>query len=322
MRTVRVPRCTLGICAAGSMLASCGVPPSTFNPFHAAAQSGTAVPGGTKSGDLMYVGGTHGVEIYTYPAGSYQETIETPGLVSGMCSDSKGNVFAALTAGGSSSDNGAIYEYMHGGTKPIAKLDVPKHEIPIDCSSDPETGNLAVTLRNSRDYAPSVAIYPRASGAPKIYVSRAIGAAPQAGYDDRGDLFATSGGNVGAELPMGKTGFTTIKLSETLGGVAHVQWDGTYLALQSFVYLKHNREKLHERIFRVQISGSTGKVASRSRFHGWPEKDPGESWIQGGTIVATPSREIVFWAYPAGGNPRKVIRHGRPGNAITVSVAR
>ena len=226
-----------------------------------------------------------------------------------------------MIEGGSSGDTGAVYEYAHGGSKPIAKLAVPKHEIPIDCSSDPTTGNLAVTLQNSRNYAPSVAIYPKAAGTPKIYVSRAIGAAPQAGYDDRGDLFATSGGNVGAELPMGKTLFTTIKLSETLGGVAHVQWDGTYLALQSFVYLKHNREKLFERIFRVQISGSTGKVVSRSHFHDWPEKDPGESWIQGRTIVATPAREIVFWAYPAGGNPRKVIRHGRPGNAITVSVA-
>jgi len=277
------------------------------------------VPHDTVSGDLLYVGGRDTIEIYTFPAGTYRESLHTTGSVSGLCADSKGNVFAVNQV--SSSGTGYVYKYGHAGMKPIAKLDVPKNDMPIDCTADPTTRNLAVTLQNSRTYAPSIAIYPKETGTPQIYVSRALGANPQAGYDDRGNLFATSGGNVGAELAVGKSTFTTVTLSRTLGGVAHVQWDGAYLALQSFDSLKHNREKLFERIFRLQISGSAGKIVSALRFHGWPEKDPGESWIQAGKIIATPFREIAFWAYPTAGMPLKVLRRGRPGNAITVSVA-
>lgn len=280
------------------------------------------LPRDKSSGDLLYVGGRDTVEIYTFPAGTYRESLETAGSLTGLCADTEGNVFATVSDASQGNETGYVYEYAHAGTKPIARLDVPKNDIPIDCSADSTTRNLAVTLQNSRTYAPSVAIYPKKAGPPQIYVSRALGANPRAGYDDRGNLFATSGGNVGAELAIGKSSFTTITLSQTLGGVAHVQWDGTYLALQSFDYLKHNREKLFERIFRLQISGSAGKIVSALHFHGWPEKDPGESWIQGGKIVATPSRQIAFWAYPAAGMPFKVLRRGRPGNAITVSLGR
>ncbi len=268
----------------------------------------------------MYTGVGHYVEVYTYPAGTLEQTFTIKGNVNGMCSDSDGNVFiAAAPSKTSKSKSGFVYEYAHAGKTPIGTLDVPGHGIPIACSSDPQSGNLAVTLQDSRDYAPSVAIYRKAAGTPKIYKSAAIGAYPQLAYDESGDLLATSGGNVAAELLKGKGKLQTITLAQTLGGVRHLQWDGAHWALQSFNALKHNREKVIERIYRVQISGSSGQVVGRTRFEPWLARDPGQSWIAGTTMVATPFSSIYFWAYPAGGKPLKAIRSAHRVKAITIS---
>jgi hypothetical protein len=316
VRTNHSACCALWLCAAASVLSACGALQSPLSPVSSAQYGAPGLSGHKAGGDLMYVGAKKVVEIYTFPAGIYQGAFDTQGLLSAMCSDSKGNVYIAVTDAGS----GYVYEYSHGGVKPIATLDAPTRDVPISCSSDPISGNLAVTLQNSRDYAPSVAIYPKGAGTPKIYFSRVLGANPQAGYDDRGDLFATSGGNVAAELRAGKTRFVEISFSKTLGGVAHVQWDGTNMALQSFDYSTHNGEKIFERIFRLQISGTMAKIVGTSRFHNWSQKDAGESWIQGGEIAATPFGAIVLWAYPGGGKALKVIHPVHRGKAITVSI--
>ena len=239
----------------------------TLSPLGSMQQSAPAFRYDKGGGDLVYAAAKQIVEIYSFPAGSYQGSFKTLGSVTGMCSDFQGNVFIAVTAKASGQIAGFVYQYAHDGTKPIAVLATPGRNLPIACSSDPTTGNLAVTLQNRRNYAPSVAVYPKAAGTPKIYVSRALGANPQAGYDARGDLFATSGGNLIAELPVGKTRFVAITLNKTLGGVAHAQWDGTNIALQSFDYSKRIGEKIPERIFRLQFSGTTGKVVSTIRFH-------------------------------------------------------
>jgi hypothetical protein len=268
----------------------------------------------------MYTGVAHYVAVYTYPAGALERTFTIKGNVNGMCSDSDGNVYIAAAPSKTSKSNGGfVYEYAHAGKTPIATLDVPGHGIPIACSSDPKSGNLAVTLQDSRDYAPSVAIYAKARGTPQIYKSEAIGAYPQIAYDASGDLLATSGGNVAAELLSGKGKLQTITLAQTLGGVRHLQWDGAHWALQSFNALKHNREKVIERIYRVQISGSSGVVVGRTTFEPWLARDPGQSWIAGTTMVATPFSSIYFWAYPAGGKPFKAIRSPNHVKAITIS---
>ncbi len=308
------------LCAAASMLSACGTMQPTLSPLGSMQQSAPAFRYDKGGGDLVYAAAKQIVEIYSFPAGSYQGSFKTLGSVTGMCSDFKGNVFIAVTAKASGQIAGFVYQYAHDGTKPIAVLATPGRNLPIACSSDPTTGNLAVTLQNRRNYAPSVAVYPKAAGTPKIYVSRALGANPQAGYDARGNLFATSGGNLIAELPAGKTRFVAITLNKTLGGVAHAQWDGTNIALQSFDYSKRIGEKIPERIFRLQFSGTTGKVVSTIRFHNWSQKDAGSSWIKGTQIVATPFGSIVFWAYPAGRKPLKVIHPVSRAKAITVSV--
>ncbi|MGC2405774.1 MAG: hypothetical protein WA431_05145 [Candidatus Cybelea sp.] len=306
--------------ALAALLAACGTAQTGVNPVAGQALSALRVPSHGTSGALLYVAGNHIVQVFTYPAGAPSGSSNTPGAVSAMCSDASGNVFITEAPKKSShTGTGYVEEYAHGGTTPIASLAVPAGEMPMDCSSDATTGNLAVTEQKSSNYAPSVAIYSGASGTPKILQTDAIGADPQCGYDDAGNLFVTSGGNVGAELAAGKSAFKTVTLDRTLGGVKHAQWDGKYFALQSFRSTHHNGDIIEERIYRVAVSGSTGKITGITEFKNWPEKVSGSSWIDGGTIVGTPASEIAFWKYPDGGKAAKTMHLKSHMAAVTIS---
>jgi len=316
MRPVlHIARGAMSLCFGATMLAACAAPPSALDPSAPMLQSSAGSRVQSSSGDLLYAGFKLNLEVYSFPGGTYQRTLKTAGSVNGLCSDSKGNVFVDEAQ----SDAGYVYEYAHGGTAPVATLSVPKPNVPIACSTDPTTGNLAITMENSASFVPSVGIYAKAAGTPKVYSLGELGADPQGGYDEHGNLFVTSGGNVGAELPAGKATFEKITLSKTIGGVGHVQWDGTYFALQSFDASRHQGEYLYEEIFRVQISGAAGKIVQAIAFRGWPERDPGQCWIAAGSIVGTPFSELLFWAYPAGGKVQKTIRPQRQVKAVTIS---
>jgi hypothetical protein len=303
-----------------SVLAACGAAQPALGPAVPVQQSAPAQQKHGTGSDLVYVGGTHTVDVLTYPGLAAQGTFKTQGGVSGICSDSGGNVFVAEAPKKSSSDGtGYVVEYAHGGTTPIASLNVPKGQMPMTCASDAATGNLAVTLQDSGSYAPSVAIYAGAGGDAKIFQSSVLGADPQCGYDAGGNLLVSSGDNVAAELPAGKTSFKTITFDRTLGGARHLQWDGSYWALQSFNLRQHNGEKLWERVFRLQISGSTAKVVDIVEFKNWPEKVSGSSWIDGDTIIATPYSELALWKYPDGGKITNKIKLPSHMAAVTIS---
>lgn len=274
------------------------------------------------SNDLLYLAHKDTIEVYTYPDGVYEDTLKAPASIHSMCSDSRGDVYLAATSQHKGVSTGYVYEYAHGGNSPIATLDLPSREIPIDCSSDPKTGDLAVTSYNARNFAPLVEVYANAGGKPKVYKTMALGANPQPAYDNEGNLFVTSGGNVGAMLAKGKKTLQEIKLDRTIGGVAHAQWDGKYFALQSFQAAKHQLEHVLVRVFRVQIAGSSGTIVGFTSFENWRLKGAGQSWIQGDTLLATPQNYTLFFKYPAGGNPFNTLKHAHPTQAVTVSLAR
>jgi hypothetical protein len=310
-----------GVClgAAASLLSACAASQPAINPAMS-TQDARVRPARGASGDLLYAGGNHTVQVLTYPGGVAKGSGKTPGAVNGICSDASGNVYVAeAPKKDSAAGTGYVAEYSHGGTSPIASLTVPKGQVPMDCGSDASSGNLAVTLQDSKNYAPSVAVYAGASGTPTVYRSKALGAAPQCGYDANGDLFVSSGGNVLAELAAGQSSMITITLNQILGGTKHLQWDGTYVAIQSFRTKRHNGERLDASVFRVAVSGSSGKVAGISEFKKWPVKVSGSSWIDGDTIVGTPSSEIAFWKYPEGGAPAKVVHLSSHMSAVTIS---
>ncbi len=322
-----MPRISLALrnaacfCALACALSGCtGLPQASSL---ASAQRQAASARDAASNDLLYVGAKKSIEVYTYPGGVYNDTITTPGSVQSMCSDAQGNVFlAAMSRQKGSGPTGNVYEYEHGGNSPISTLDLPRHEIPVNCSSDPTTGNLAVTSYDVRNFAPRVEIYANAGGKPQVLRNDALGANPQPAYDGHGNLFVTSGGNLAAVLPKGKQSLQEIRLNRTLGGVAHAQWDGKYFALQSFQPTRHPLEHTLVRVYRVKVSGSSGTIVGFSEFAKWRLKEAGQSWIQRGTLVATPQSDTRFFKYPAGGNPFMIITHATSMPAVTVSIAR
>jgi hypothetical protein len=305
----------------GALAGCAGLPPGTspVAPLHKALLARSA---GTQT-DLLYAGSKETASVFTYPDGTLVDTFKTPFSIQAMCSDAKGDVFiTAAVQSKSGARTGYVYEYAHGGESPVTTLDVPNREIPVNCSSDPTTGNLAVTSFDVRNYTPMVEIYTGGSGEPKLYRSGELGASPQPAYDASGNLFVMSGGNVAALLPNGKQHIEKIRLNKTIGNVAHAQWDGKYLALQSYAPSKYNGEKIYVDYFRVQISGTSGTIVGISHFANWRQKSGGQSWLQGDTVVATPGKSINFWKYPAGGKAFKVLHPSDPSQAVTVSLAR
>jgi hypothetical protein len=309
------------LCVLTAALAGCtGLPPST-SPVAPLQKALLARSAGSQT-DLIYAGVKHRAIVFTYPGGAFDSTFRTPFLIQAMCSDAQGDVFVtAVVQSTSGAGTGYVYEYAHGTKSPVSTLDVPAHEIPVNCSSDPTTGNLAVTSYDVHNFAPLVEIYTGGSGEAKQYHSEELGANPQPAYDASGNLFVISGGNVAALLPKGKQKLEKIRLNETIGNVAHAQWDGKYFALQSYTATKHNGENISVRYFRVQISGTTGTIVGISDFINWHQKHAGQSWLQGDTVVATPGSSITFWKYPAGGKAFKVLHPTDPSQAVTVSLA-
>jgi hypothetical protein len=315
------PILALRYAACLCVLAGCaGLPPGT-SPVAPLDKALLAHRAGSQT-DLIYAGVKHKAIVFTYPGGTFEGTFTTPFLIQAMCSDAQGDVFVtAVVQSKSSAGTGYVYEYAHGAKSPTSTLDVPAHEIPVNCSSDPTTGNLAVTSYDVRNFAPLVEIYTGGSGKAKLYHSEELGANPQPAYDASGNLFVISGGNVAALLPNGKQELEKIRLNETIGNVAHAQWDGKYFALQSYSATKHNGENVFVHYFRVQVSGTTGTIAGISRFVNWRQKNAGQSWLDGNTLVATPTNSITFWKYPAGGKAFKVLHPSDPSQAVTVSLA-
>jgi hypothetical protein len=299
--------------ALGALLAACS----------ANSNGAGALPGGaagtaraaTSSGALLYHGARNRIETYAYPGGTAGATITTKFDVVALCSNSDGDVFVP----GISGTTGAVYEYAHAGSQPIATLQLPKDQLPVDCSSDPKTGNLAVTSYEKASFAPQINVFVKGTGTPAVYTSDALGAGPQPAYDDSGNLYVTSGGNAGALLPAGSTKLVKITTNAVLGLVAHAQWDGKYFALQSFTVSRHQREFSKERIYRFTISGTTGTLKGVSTFKNWSSSDPGRSWISGDTVVVGHGKEGVIWKYPGGGAEVFVIHFAEPGSSVTVS---
>ncbi|HEY4434308.1 MAG TPA: hypothetical protein VGM99_07875 [Candidatus Cybelea sp.] len=320
LKLLEKARCAACLCAFAVALSACATNQMQAAPTAPAQQA--AHRAARSSGDLLYVGAQREGAIYSYPDGSPIGTFSTSATIHGMCSDAKGDVFIVAGKNGAEpSAAGYVYEFAHGGTSPVATLNLPTHEIPVSCSSDRGSGDLAVTSYNSRDFAPKIEVYAGAHGTPATFASGALGANPQAGYDASGDLFVTSGGNLGVELVKGSQQLATITFDQTLGGVDHVQWDGAHFALQSFQDSEHNKERLFEHVYRLKISGDQATIMGLSQFKHWHAGEPGQSWIDGDTLVATPGSTIALWKYPAGGQAYLVLHPSHVSKAVTISRA-
>ncbi|MGB7017038.1 MAG: hypothetical protein WBD69_13920, partial [Candidatus Cybelea sp.] len=199
------------------------------------------------SGDLLYAtGGCGGTCVLSYPNLKLVGTLSTNG--SDACSDGQGNVF--LTEGAE------VEEYAHGGTSPIATLNIPGGENARGCSVDPETNNLAVTFTGSDT---DLAIFANEQGTPTQYTTH-IGAM-YCGYDDNGNLFIDGLNDqkpAFAELPKGSSEFTVLSIPESVGAPGQVQWDGKYITYESYDQTRQ--------VFQLSISGSEAEIVGSTKF--------------------------------------------------------
>jgi len=188
-----------------------------------------------KTADLLYVSdySTGDVWVYSYPSGKSEGELTGFSYPEGECVDKKGDVFII------NSGTLQIFEYAHGGTSPIKTLSGPG-DFPFGCSTDPTTGNLAVTnFSNNKGTSPGdLAIYKHAKGKPKQYTIPNIYHQFACGYDNKGNLFITglstakSGTFAFAELPSGSSTFTSVTLNQSIAIAFSVQWDGKYVAVE------------------------------------------------------------------------------------------
>ena len=177
-----------------------------------------------KSEDLLYISNVYTVTVYSYPQGKLVGTLKHFYLPGGECSDRSGHIFIV--------DGGLIYEYAHGGKKPIDTLSTS----PLGgqgCASDPTTGNLAVALDYGDSYG-YLAVYSQAKGTPILYSNGKM-LFNFCGYDDSGNLYADGifeGVGLGfVELSKGGSSLVNLTLDQSLEAAGAVQWDGKYLAI-------------------------------------------------------------------------------------------
>jgi hypothetical protein len=302
LRILGFGRSLFGVAVAAILMAGCGGT-QTAGVSQAATQASMKLghaPGkswmlpAARGADLMYVvGGCNGTCVVSYPKGKLVGTLNEPQSgPPGICADGRGNVFL--------SDDNAVLEYAHGGTSPIATLQLPGTAAE-GCSVDPSTENLAVVFRGSGS---DIAVFSGEQGQPALYNSGLD--STYCGYDNSGNLYVDGyNGQVPgfSVLLDGQSKFDRLSINSSVGNPAQVQWDGSYITYQS-----GSRGKTY--ISQIQVSGSSANIVGTvnlSGIHRWPYV----SWITGKHVLVpysnrgTVAKQLSQWSYPEGGKPTK-----------------
>jgi hypothetical protein len=289
-----VARKALTAGALAALLTSCDRAETAGVALPPAAVSGTQTLPNAAGRDLIYAGGDEASYVLT-TGGKLVTTLAQTSF--GLCSDRFGDVFFTEVNG--------IVEYRHGGTSAIATFAAPGTV--YSCSVDPVTGNLAAVVFCLSKCGEEVVVLRAPGEPPKVYHDPALTSLLYCAYDDAGNLFVD--GSDGAEFgltELSKRGhaFARIALKRKIDFGAQIQWDGRNVAIET-------RE--HPAIYRVRITGLTGRVIGTTQLTGVGGRAT-QSWIAEGSIAVPtgPSNkraiEILFWKYPAGGNPTKTFR--------------
>ncbi len=332
MRTSALSRFAFTVTAAAALLPGCGGSQPPFGAPGAmpqgrsiatyAARSGSWMLPEAKSGDLLYLlTDVNLAYVLAYPSGKLQQTLTlAEGSAAGTCSDATGNVF--ITTWTQFPLAGYIFEYAHGGTTPIATINLGS-SAPGGCSVD-LADDLAVIEGNGS--VANIVVYPGAKDQPTYYTDPAFETYLSTAYDDQGNLFiigegpAPSRSFLLAYLAKGTSSFTNVALNTKISG-AFVQWDGTYIAITNPAWLQHRGAV----VYRVQVSGSTGYLVGTTKFNRLRGRNAGNiSLIQGAKIIVNYHQgKLGVWNYPAGGRAIGALKavSGYRENGITLSLA-
>ena len=229
-----------------------------------------------------------------------------------VITDKSGNVWIVNNSAGNA------VEYKHGGTTPIATLNIGSANA-VSCSVDPTTGNLAATFLDTYGSGQGyVAIFTHAKGSPKYYMDSEMYAVYFCGYDDKGNLFVDGDQNGRstafqfAEIPRGKKTFTNITLKgATINFPGNVQWDGKHVAVGDQLY-----QDYPELGAIYQTTGAGGKIIGKTVLNDYGDIEG--FWVEGKTVIGpdfcingcTQGSSVGFFKYPAGGKPTKTFAGG------------
>jgi hypothetical protein len=192
-------------------------------------RGGSWMAAGAKAKGLLYL--TNGVvDVYSYPQGVLVGQLTGFSNPYGLCTDKNGDVYVTDYVANT------VTEFAHGGTEPIKTLSPPGNA-PFSCAVDRDSGDLAVTTAGTFTGAgANLAIYPKATGTPKVYTDRAIASYAFCTYDDAGDLFVDGFPAHGygydfelAELGRRSKSLKPVDLEYGISWRGGLQWNGEYL---------------------------------------------------------------------------------------------
>ncbi|MGC9992201.1 MAG: hypothetical protein ABSD52_07400 [Candidatus Cybelea sp.] len=295
-----------------ALLAACGgaqtstaraLPPNAASVGHVAAHGKSWMLPEAKNEDLLYVSNVYTITAYSYPAGKLVGTLSDFDKPYGLCVDAKGDVFVT------DSVFAKIYEYPHGGTKPIRTLSDPEY-VPYGCAVDPTSGNLAVmNYSDSGAREGDLAIYHKARGYPKSYISYGFYYYYYGGYDPEGNLYIDGCNDYCenfefAELPKGKNVLKGILINQVTfpGGV---QWDGKYIAIGN---------ESTGTIDQFTIANGESTLEGSTSLDGIGIF--GQFAIDGANVVVPnqfdvgSGSNVLYYAYPAGGSSTQTLTKG------------
>lgn len=261
--------------------------------------SEVARPSGSE-GDLLYViheAGKKGygiVTMLTFPYGARVGDLTGVSEPNGICSAPHGYIWVV----GFVKRRSFAYEFAHGATTPIAKIELPKKTFAGGCAVDAR-GDLAIQDDDSAVHG-AMLVYHRHSGTPTRY--RTNFEPLYSTYDGAGDLLAD--GIIGStaffvlgELPRKGRQFKDINLHTPTGFPGGMQWDGEYVALET-------GEGEHTKILRLESSPTGVSVIETVHLlDGFPET---QIAIDDGTVAGMGGDSgwrVETWPYPAGGRP-------------------
>jgi hypothetical protein len=332
MKSLNSGRYAVSISVAAAMLAGCsgsqppigapGAMPQTSALAAHADRGKSWILKRATAGDLLYVSSKRRaeVDILSYPQGkSVGELPIYPGTITGLCSDATGNVWVATSVEGQIT----MYQYAHGGTSPIATLNVAG-DVSQDCAVDPSSGDLAV----AHD-AYFVSVFPNASGSPETFNDDPIGIITSLVYDEYSDLLLYGYGNKESSeevglLRSGSTSFTNFTFNEKARPLTFALWKGNYLLLSGIHKAKGTSSP--ETMWTVSVQASGLKVAGTTILDSRGDDGFGQyACIVGSTLVQSDrnGRFVNLYDYATGGKPKRTIANvgGGVPTVVAISVA-
>jgi hypothetical protein len=287
-----------------------------------AARGGSWMLREAKSEDLVYVA-TSGstVTAYAYKTGKEVGALTGFTLAWGLCTGQYGKVFVV--------DYGSfkIYEYLHGGTKPINVLQSPGWS--FSCAVDPTTGDLAVT-NGGISGGGDLAVWKQATGQPKTYSAPGfLDDFYYCTYDNKGNLFADGVSGISdpapelVELRRHAKSLTDIPLHlYPYSPIGAVLWDGRFVAIAALGKYGFAQLKIKDGNWTQHGTGPYfADVNLEKEFWITPAYSNGKDrvLIAGATVDSKPV--VGYWHYPAGGQPFATIASGLGDSAVNATVS-